>query len=223
MGIAERKEREKAERRQAILKAAKEVFFKYGFEHTAMDMIAAESELAKGTLYLYFKSKEELYASLAEEGLTVIDSMVNEALHNAKTIEEKLLAYTEAYYDFAQTHPAYMRIFMAIHAGVLNNKVEPERLAQLLDAKWKRFKQVEELLKQGIEQGIFRCDINPREIVLMVWSSVTGAIMTAPKGCSHTTVFEGIDGKKLVRDISRVFLEYIKLKPELSKSGVAKK
>ncbi len=223
MSIAERKERERAERRQAILKAAKEVFFKHGFEHASMDMIAAESELAKGTIYLYFKSKEELYVSLAEEGLTVIDSMVNEALRNAKTIEEKLLAHTEAYYDFAQTHPAYMRIFMAIHAGVLNDKVEPERLAQLQDAKWKRFRQVEELLKEGMAQRIFRQDINPREVVLMVWSSITGAIMMTSEGCHRTTVFEGIDRRKFVRDISQVFLEYIKLKPEPSRIAESQK
>jgi TetR/AcrR family transcriptional regulator len=223
MSIAERKEREKAERRQAILKAAKEVFFKHGFEHASMDMIAVESELAKGTLYLYFKSKEELYVSLAEEGLTVIDSMVDEALRTAETIEEKLLAHTEAYYNFAQTHPAYMQIFMAIQAGALNDKVEPERLAQLQEAKWKRFRQAEELMKEGIRKHLFRRDINPREVVLMVWSSVTGAIMMTSERCNHTTMFEGIDRKKFVKDIAQVFLEYIKLKPEQSRTAESQK
>ncbi|MFN3386718.1 MAG: TetR/AcrR family transcriptional regulator [Candidatus Thermochlorobacter sp.] len=212
MSILERKEREKAERRQAILKAAKEVFFKHGFEQASMDMVAAESELAKGTLYLYFKSKEELYVSLAEEGLAAIDEMIDCAMRSAKTIEEKLLAHTEAYYNFSQKHQDYMKIFMAIHAGVINDKVEPERLAQLQNAKWRRFKQAEDLIKEGMAQGIFRKDINPREMVLMVWSAIAGAIMMSSKRCNHTTMFDGIDRKAFVMNIARVFLEYIKVK-----------
>lgn len=214
MSITERKEREKAERRQAILKAAKEVFFKHGFEHTSMDMIAAESELAKGTLYLYFKSKEELYVSLAEEGLETLDAMTEAALASAKTLEEKLLAYTEAYYDFAQAHPAYMQIFMAIHTGILNDKVEPERLAQLQNAKWKRFTQVEALLKEGIQQGIFRRNLNTREMVLMVWSAISGAMMMSSERCNHTALFENIDRKQFVMNIAKVFLHFVKVKPD---------
>lgn len=221
MSILERKEREKAERRQAILKAAKEVFFKHGFEHASMDMIAAESELAKGTLYLYFKSKEELYVSLAEEGLAVIDEMIDGAMRAAKTIEEKLLAHTEAYYDFSQTHQAYMQIFMVIQAGALNDKVDPERLAQLQNAKWRRFEQAEDLLKEGIAQGIFRKDVNPREMVLMVWSSVSGAIMMTSERCNHTAMFEGIDRKGFVMNIARVFLEHIKIKEMHQPEGAA--
>jgi len=60
MGIAERKERERQKRRAEIVKAAEQVFFTRGFEKSTMDDIAERAELSKGTLYLYFKSKEEL-------------------------------------------------------------------------------------------------------------------------------------------------------------------
>ena len=59
MGIAERKEREKLQRRKDIIDAAEKVFFYRGFESATMDEIAEKVELSKGTLYLYFKSKEE--------------------------------------------------------------------------------------------------------------------------------------------------------------------
>ena len=62
MGIAERKEREKEQRRKAILDAAEKVFFEKGLKYSTMDDVAEEAELSKGTLYLYFKNKEELFA-----------------------------------------------------------------------------------------------------------------------------------------------------------------
>jgi hydroxymethylglutaryl-CoA reductase len=65
MGIQERKEREKERRRQQIMVAAKRVFTEKGFNKATMEDIAQEAELSPGTLYLYFKNKEELYASLS--------------------------------------------------------------------------------------------------------------------------------------------------------------
>lgn len=65
MGIQERKEREKERRRQQILVAAKNIFYQKGFNKSTMEDIARAAELSPGTLYLYFKNKDELYASLS--------------------------------------------------------------------------------------------------------------------------------------------------------------
>ena len=65
MGIAERREREKDQRRNTILDAAEKVFFSQGINLATMDGVAEEAELSKGTLYLYFKSKEELFLGIA--------------------------------------------------------------------------------------------------------------------------------------------------------------
>lgn len=65
MGVAARKQREKEERRAAILDAAEAVFASKGVAETTMDDIAQQAELGKGTLYLYFTSKNELYLAIA--------------------------------------------------------------------------------------------------------------------------------------------------------------
>lgn len=61
MGPKERKEREKEHRREEIIKAGEKLFLKKGLYGTTMDEIARKCELSKGTLYLYFSSKEQLY------------------------------------------------------------------------------------------------------------------------------------------------------------------
>ena len=65
MGIRERKQREKERRRQQIMVAAKRVFVKKGYGRATMESIAKEAELSAGTLYLYFKNKSELWATLS--------------------------------------------------------------------------------------------------------------------------------------------------------------
>lgn len=61
MGIAERRQREKELRREAIIKAATEIFKKKGLTASTMEEIASRAELSKATLYLYFTNKEELF------------------------------------------------------------------------------------------------------------------------------------------------------------------
>jgi len=68
MGINERREREKEVRRDAILDAAENIFFSKGVDSSSMDEIASRAELSKGTLYLYFKNKDELYHGIIHRG-----------------------------------------------------------------------------------------------------------------------------------------------------------
>ncbi len=65
MGIQDRREREKEQRRNQIIVAARRVFHKKGFTKATMKNIAKEAELGFGTLYLYFNNKEELYAAVS--------------------------------------------------------------------------------------------------------------------------------------------------------------
>jgi len=79
MGVAERKAREKQARRQAILDAARDCFFRDGYEATTISQIADEVELSTGTLYLYFKNKEEIYVSILVEGLDILYALMKGA------------------------------------------------------------------------------------------------------------------------------------------------
>ena len=71
MGINERREREKNERRTAILRCAKELILSQGVEHVSMEDIARRAELSKATVYLYFSGKEVLFNEICEESARV--------------------------------------------------------------------------------------------------------------------------------------------------------
>lgn len=68
MTIAARKQREKEEMRALILDAARKIFLEKGYEHTSIRNIAEKIEYSPGTIYLYFKEKDEIFHALHEEG-----------------------------------------------------------------------------------------------------------------------------------------------------------
>ena len=64
MAFEKRRIREKENRKSAILKAARKLFFEKGFKSVTVESIARKAELSKGAVYLYFKSKEEIYSQI---------------------------------------------------------------------------------------------------------------------------------------------------------------
>ena len=134
MGIQERKEREKERRRQQIMVAAKRVFSDRGFTKATMEDIAQEAELSPGTLYLYFKNKEELYASLS---LRILQYLLLRIEHvNAIKDggpDEKLTALMEAMYDVYEFDPLIIINMFHLQSSETLKNLSPELLAEIKD------------------------------------------------------------------------------------------
>ena len=93
----------KLEIRDRIIAVALISFSKKGFDKTRMDDIALESNVSKGTLYIYFESKEDLFYALCEKNLVELRKQLfslfvtNHKLDNPKN--QKLISDTKGYYD----------------------------------------------------------------------------------------------------------------------------
>jgi AcrR family transcriptional regulator len=115
MGTLERRAREKQLRTETILKAAEEVFFAKGYESTTVDDVAHRVELSKGTVYLYFRNKEDLYLALCTKALEALNKQYAEAAKAEKLGLDKLLAIAYTYLRFAQQQPDYFRTFTFLY------------------------------------------------------------------------------------------------------------
>jgi TetR/AcrR family transcriptional regulator len=82
MGIANRRQREKEQRKTEILDAAERLFFSRSYENVSMDEIAHEVELNKATLYLYFKNKETIFATIVLRGIQILKEKYMECMKN---------------------------------------------------------------------------------------------------------------------------------------------
>lgn len=113
MGILERKEREKRQRKEVILEAARRLFQERGFLNVTMSDIAESAELAIGTLYLYFKNKDDIYAGLACLGSQKVDSLLDDALHRKKKLGQKeLVSFIEKFMRIYDDYGCYFDILM---------------------------------------------------------------------------------------------------------------
>ncbi len=141
MGTQERRERERQQRREQIVKAARRLFRKNGYERTTMPAIASAAELAPGTLYLYFPSKQALYAELLHEGYGALERRLREAVAGASIPREQANALIDAFFAFArEAHDMFDIVFFILQepgreiAGMREGREVLARLAAEQDA-----------------------------------------------------------------------------------------
>jgi AcrR family transcriptional regulator len=177
MGIQERKEREKERRKQQILVAAKRVFSDNGFNKATMEDIAHEAELSPGTLYLYFKNKEELYASLS---LRILQYLLLRIEHvNAMKQagpDEKLKALMEAMYDVYEFDPLIIINMFHLQSSDTLKNLSPQLLEEITELTRKAMKSIVQIFKDGVTKGIF-IDRHPVALADMFWSLFSGVIL----------------------------------------------
>ena len=176
MGIAERKEREKQQRREEIIQAAEEVFFSKGFDRSTMDDVAEQAELSKGTLYLYFISKEDLHMAVARKAIRLLKDHTQMALLGEGSVLEKLGRMGRACIEFSRTYPDRMKAIMTLE------ELEPMALsASTSDVQEMIYQEstvgtVIELVEQGVREKVIRSDIPALLVAHTLWMTVLSVI-----------------------------------------------
>ncbi|MDX2127512.1 MAG: TetR/AcrR family transcriptional regulator [Chloroherpetonaceae bacterium] len=217
MNITERKEKEKAERRKEILNAAREVFFRLGFEHTSMEKVAETATLAKGTLYLYFKSKDELYISLVEEGTQLLNEMMKSAIDSEVDVLDKLKATARAYFHFTDKHRDYWRIFMMMDMGAMESKVDAEKLQQFREMRRASISTIENLILEAQAKGLLRSDVSSKDLMLMLWAATLGAVIMSVEKCSKLDMTLDLPPETFVTEVANMLLDGMSNKMETNK------
>ncbi len=176
MGIAERKEREKQQRREEIIQSAESIFFSKGFDRSTMDMVAEKAELSKGTLYLYFPSKEELYVAVARRAIQLLRRHTSEAAEAEGNALEKLGRIGRACIGFSQTHPDHMRAIMTLEEMEPMGLSISESGVQEMIYKESTVGSVIQLVELGVAEKLIRSDIPAMLVAHTLWMTVLSAI-----------------------------------------------
>jgi AcrR family transcriptional regulator len=177
MGIQERKEREKERRRQQIIVAAKRVFSEKGFNKATMEDIAKEAELSPGTLYLYFKNKEELYASLS---LRILQYLHIRVTHVNKETDlspdQKLSALMEAMYDVYDFDPLIIINMFHLQSSETLKNLSESLLEEIKDLSQKSIGAIAKIFEEGMATGIY-ADRHPVALADIFWSMFSGVVL----------------------------------------------
>jgi AcrR family transcriptional regulator len=178
LSTAERRAREKAKRRRDILTAARQEFFERGFHQPTVDDVAARAEISKGTIYLYFESKEGILAHLLLEGLDLLlaHMVANGPSSSASAAEPALRVLATAYLQFCQSHPSYFRLIMAFDRGRFEESISPELYQQVLDKSLQGLDLVAQTIDMGKESGAFSVD-DPWQAAGSTWAALNGVLV----------------------------------------------
>ena len=176
LSTSERRAREKAQRRQQILDAARQEFFERGFHRPTVDDVAARAEVSKGTIYLYFVSKEEILAHLLLEGLDLLLAEMEGAYNPQSSPEAALRALAGAYLRFCQSHPHHFRLIMAFDRGRFEESISPELYQQVLNQSLQGLELVAQTIEMGKTSGVFQVD-DPWQAAGSVWAALNGVLV----------------------------------------------
>ena len=189
MGIEERKQREREERRKQIVDAAEKIFSTKGFGGATIENIADEAELSPATLYLYFKNKDELYASLNLRMLEVLVEKVEGVCHqDSLDPEQKIRALEKALYEVYAHDPVNVINVLRFQSSEALRNLSPELSSQIKNGARNYLRAIAGIFEEGVEKGVF-LDRHPTAFADIVWALFAGLVLW-----EHTK--KGFDAKK---------------------------
>lgn len=164
MTKAYRKEKERELRRKDIIDAAEKLFFKDGFDNISMNEIAKEAEMARGTIYQYFKNKNDIYAAIAIRATKILAQMFEEVPKDLTGIE-KIKTLSETYYQFYKEHKGHYKAYY--HSGVFDYE-NSQNTEILKEIRKKNFQVVVDAIEAGFKDNTIRKDIDPVATTLIM-------------------------------------------------------
>ena len=189
--------------------AAKRVFSDKGFNKATMEDIAQEAELSPGTLYLYFKNKEELYASLSLRILQYLLIRV-EHVNDEKGAgpEEKLSALMEAMYDVYEFDPLIIINMFHLQSSETLKNLSPQLMTEIKNLSRKSLTAIAKIFKEGVDQDLF-IDRHPIALADTFWSLFSGIVLW-------------LTSKKLINQEKDYLKQTLELGFEVFRRGVKK-
>ena len=171
-----KKELEKENRRNTILKAARRLFFDRGFKAVTVDSIAAKSEVSKGSIYLCFESKEEIYAQI----LIADNLALYERIKNFSSIEasaaQLLQEFARIYVNYFLNDKELFRILMTFMMQTSQMYLTEKQSAELIKSTNENIMVISEIIQKGIDSGEFSPISNIRQMQNAIWGTLNGVI-----------------------------------------------
>jgi AcrR family transcriptional regulator len=169
-------------KRGDILKVAEPLFATKPFHEVKLDDIAARAKIGKGTIYIYFKSKEDVYVSLIRDGMTGLPERLRAlCAQKARTSDEELRLVVAELVNFAAARPNMFQLLRS----VLPKPCE----GQLAASRRELVSVIEDVIRRGIRRHEMH-DPNPRLTAEFILSSLRGAMLFGPEKLTSRQLIE---------------------------------
>ena len=138
-----------------ILDAACRVVARYGFQGATVDRVAEEARIAKGTIYLYFRNKDELLKAAVEQGIENFTNQIRAEVTEVDSPLEKLHRLVEASLELSDARRDFFKTLLLERNFLAASPSHPEA-AHMLDLYLAHIRFIEELIQEGVRTGELR-------------------------------------------------------------------
>jgi len=173
----ERKAQERQARRRRIQEAARTVFAERGYAGASIELIARAAQLSVGAIYLYFRSKEDLYVSLVEDALTVFDVDMAQIRETAE-VGSRLRETWSVLVRWAERDAEGPRILRLLAQPAVRPQLSDEVVTAVSAGIGRVQDHIGACVADGIHAGLYR-QVNAREIADLAWSVLLGSLDAA--------------------------------------------
>jgi TetR/AcrR family transcriptional regulator, repressor for uid operon len=171
----------KSEIREKIIERAVECFGRTGFDKTRMDDISNVSGVSKGTLYLYFKSKEDLFYGICESSLKKVKDQLNDML----ITKENLVSNAQKFYEYFQkgVNPYHNIVLLEMSIESTRN---PRLRKVLMQHRLNRHQVISEFIGLQMKKGFARKDIDKDAIASGLIGLYEGLVLNKMMGAEDS-------------------------------------
>jgi AcrR family transcriptional regulator len=189
MGIAERQERQRAEQRSDILRAARAIASDAGWPSVTVRRIAERIEYSPPVIYAHFASKRDVLQELRRGGFVELARAAARAVATQPGTEARCVALADAYWDFAWDNPELYQLMHDL-AGANCGSFSPEECRQMMDAG-------RNVVGEATGE---RLGAEPDEAAIVLWAALHGITSLALSGALP----QGREqGRQLIRRAAR--------------------
>ncbi|MBN1828683.1 MAG: TetR/AcrR family transcriptional regulator [Deltaproteobacteria bacterium] len=176
MGARKRREKEREKRKRTIIKAARKLFFDKGYKRVNVASIAKKADLSKGAIYLYFTSKEDIYAHILLMDIERFKAEVSDLFDDTISAADNLKSFTTKYIDFFLQNRELFRILtnFMMHTGDLNFSADINK--NLIRETNEIMTIIDGIVQHGIKRGEFNAQWNQRAVRNILWALLNGII-----------------------------------------------
>ncbi len=173
--------------KKVIYEAAMAVLNEHGFDGLRMDRVAGAAEVATGTLYNYFKDKNELLLDVIESKFDPLEQEFQEVLNSGMSPTEKLETFVRRFLDSLTRHQSLVIIVTAAEGLSVPLKTGVNAKREMIHRLFA------EVIEEGIEQGLFR-RLDPLRTARLIFGAINGLV--------HSTIHGNEDPRTIESDVS---------------------
>jgi AcrR family transcriptional regulator len=190
--IQARKQRDRAAREELILDHAQRILLRDGFQNLNLDTLAEAIEYSKGTLYLHFKTKEDIALAVVTRALKERADLFERAIQFPGRSREKARAIGFACCHFAKEYPDYYSVQMMLTSHSFWEKADDVRQHQYGMQASRTFRAMQRVVSEALQSGdIPKTKLSAEQIVFCIAATAVGShIMTRN---TPTAMMAGID------------------------------